>query len=219
VAKDKEIGMLIVKNWERFQHYKDRNPPWIKLHYEIMTSQDWVMLADASKLLAIVCMMIASRNEGRVPNNPHYVKRVAYLDKLPDFKPLIDCGFLEISLADASGCKHMLADARPETETYRTDTDTDTDIIIKKNNIKKPDDISESVWNDFLELRKTKKAKLTETALKGIIKQAELAGWTLEQALSECCERGWASFKAEWLTRSRKGKHDGFDDRKYSDTL
>ena len=51
-----------VKNWERFQHYKDRNPPWIKLHYEIMTSADWVMLADASKLLMMVC----------TPGLPHY---------------------------------------------------------------------------------------------------------------------------------------------------
>jgi len=24
--------MLRVKNWGKFQHYKDRNPPWIKLH-------------------------------------------------------------------------------------------------------------------------------------------------------------------------------------------
>lgn len=112
---------LTIKNWKKFQHYKNRNPPWIKLHYEIMTSPDWVMLADASKLLAVVCMMIASRNEGRVPNDPAYIRRVAYLDSLPNFKPLIDSGFF---IESASRCKRMKADARPETETYRTETDT-----------------------------------------------------------------------------------------------
>jgi len=112
-----------VKNWHRFQHYKDRNPPWIKLHYEIMTSSDWVMLADASKLLAVVCMLIASRNGGKVPADPHYFKRVAYLEGLPDFKPLIDCGFLEIPLADASNSKQEKATARPEAEPYSTETE------------------------------------------------------------------------------------------------
>lgn len=25
-----------VRNWEQFQHYKDRNPPWIKLHFALL---------------------------------------------------------------------------------------------------------------------------------------------------------------------------------------
>ena len=25
-----------VKNWSKFQHYKNRNPPWIRLHVEIL---------------------------------------------------------------------------------------------------------------------------------------------------------------------------------------
>jgi len=118
-----------VKNWRRFQHYKDRNPPWIKLHVEILQSQDWVMLADASKLLAVVCMIIASRNEGMVPNSPAFLKRIAYLDKEPNLKPLIECGFLEKLQADASECKQQIANARPET--YRTETE--------KENIQKKD--------------------------------------------------------------------------------
>ena len=102
-----------VKNWSKYQHYKDRNPPWIKLHYELITSLDWVSLDDASRVLAVGCMLIASRHDGRVPANAAYVQRVAYLNTVPDFKPLIDCGFLE-------GASTMLAtcyqSARPETE-------------------------------------------------------------------------------------------------------
>ena len=109
-----------VKNWRQFQHYSDRNPPWIKLHFAMLSSSDWVMLDDASRVLAIACMLIASRNDGEVPDNPDYIKRVAYLNKTPNFKPLIDCGFLEC----ASGCKQMLATARPETE---TETETETE--------------------------------------------------------------------------------------------
>jgi hypothetical protein len=91
-----------IKNWAQFQHYKDRNPAWIKMHVALLSSEDWVMLDDASRLLAVVCMLIASKHEGRVPNKPDYIKRVAYLDQTPDLAPLISCGFLSEPLADAS---------------------------------------------------------------------------------------------------------------------
>lgn len=114
--------MLYVRNWTRFQHYKDRTPPWIKLHWELLASEDWVMLDDASKLLAVVCMLIASRNEGKVPNNPDYIKRVAYLDKRPNLKPLIECGFLSETLADDSESKQTQAN-----DTTETDTESETE--------------------------------------------------------------------------------------------
>ena len=105
--------MYRVKNWATFQHYRDRNPPWIKLHFSMLSSQDWVTLDDKSRVLAIACMLIASRNEGKIPDDPAYIKRVAYLNTTPDFKSLIQCGFLEVD----SESKHPLADAIPEKET------------------------------------------------------------------------------------------------------
>lgn len=99
-----------VKNWRQFQHYKDRNPPWIKLHFSLLASEDWVSLDDASRVLAVACMLVASRNEGEIDGSDRglaYLQRVAYLNKKPNLKPLIECGFLE----DASGCKQTLADA------------------------------------------------------------------------------------------------------------
>jgi hypothetical protein len=57
-----------------------------------------------------------------------------------------------------------------------------------------PDDLV----RDFLAVRKTKKAALTETAIKGISREAAKAGLTLESAIRLCCERGWASFRADW---------------------
>ncbi len=63
----------------------------------------------------------------------------------------------------------------------------------------RPDDISESVWADFLLIRKSKKSALTETALAGMRTEAEKAGITMDQALAMCCTRGWQSFKADWV--------------------
>lgn len=116
-----------VRNWEEYQHYKDRNPPWIKLHFALLTSEDWVLLDDASRVLAIACLLIASRNDGYVPCKPDYIKRVAYLNQEPDFNPLIECGFLDPD----SGCKQALAGARPEERQSREETEAEEDAKSK----------------------------------------------------------------------------------------
>ncbi len=46
-------------------------------------------------MLAIVCMIIASKDvDGRIPADPKIIQEIGRLKKLPDFKPLIESGFL-----------------------------------------------------------------------------------------------------------------------------
>ena len=66
------------------------------------------------------------------------------------------------------------------------------------NHINTPEGVSESIFKDYLEVRKAKKAKWTETALKGLQREADKAKMTLEQVMQLCCERNWVGFKAEW---------------------
>ncbi|AKG09025.1 hypothetical protein AAX05_01245 [Moraxella bovoculi] len=61
--------------------------------------------------------------------------------------------------------------------------------------------VDSQVAQDFLATRKT---KLTQTALNGIIRQADEAGLTLAQAVEFACEMGWQSFKADWYANSQK---------------
>ena len=69
-----------------------------------------------------------------------------------------------------------------------------------------PIGVSEEIWKDYLALRKSKKASVTVTALKGISREAEKAKLSLQEVLQICCERGWAGFKAEWITESKATK-------------
>ena len=78
----------------------------------------------------------------------------------------------------------------------------------KKNIPATPDGVSDSVWQDFVTLRKSKKAAITETAIKGIMREANSANITLEAALIVCCERGWIGFKAEWMRNTVENKPD-----------
>jgi uncharacterized protein YdaU (DUF1376 family) len=66
--------------------------------------------------------------------------------------------------------------------------------------------VSDQVVKDFTAMRKAKGAPITQTAMKGIRREADLAGLTLENALTITLERGWRSFKAEWVKPEDRGR-------------
>lgn len=79
-----------------------------------------------------------------------------------------------------------------------------------KATVDKPDGVSEQVWNDYLLNRKDKGAKtFTQTALNGLIREADKAGLTIEQAMTVCIERGWVGFNAEWIRQKTIGMNRG----------
>ena len=66
-----------------------------------------------------------------------------------------------------------------------------------------PQDVSPQVWQDWLQLRKTKKASVTETGVKGARAEADKLGWGLERFLVEWCTRGSQGLKAEWVAEKQ----------------
>jgi hypothetical protein len=126
-----------IKNWNDFQHYKDRMPPWIKLHSSLLTSEVWVLGDDASRALVVASMLLASRNEandGTFNGDPDYIKRYAYLNSDPDFKPLIKYGFIEL-LQDAS---NVLANCNTEESREEESRGRKENIPSSGNNPDKP---------------------------------------------------------------------------------
>jgi hypothetical protein len=123
------MGYLKVKNWEEFQHYKDRNPPWIKLHRTLLDDYEFSRLQDASKAHLILIWLFASQKNGVVPDDPAFLKRKLGLEKEPNLKLLIDQGLL-IPEQNAS---NVLADCKQLAPRDREETDTD-----KKNGRKRP---------------------------------------------------------------------------------
>lgn len=89
------MGYFSIPNWTYYQHYKDRNPPWIKLHREILDSDDWIGWSDASRLLAITLMMVASESYGLIKADMAYIKKRLRMDAEVDLEPLVESGFIE----------------------------------------------------------------------------------------------------------------------------
>lgn len=79
---------------------------------------------------------------------------------------------------------------------------------IKNKSLTPPSGVDPDVFQDFVTLRRSKKAPVTATAIKGFEQEAIKAGMTLQQAMEHCCSRGWTGFKAEWLKDKNQTKQD-----------
>lgn len=62
-----------------------------------------------------------------------------------------------------------------------------------------PDDVVEQVWKDWLQLRKGKRAAVTETVISGARAEAAKAGLGFEDFLSIWCRRGSQGLEADWI--------------------
>lgn len=111
---------LRVKNWAEFQHYKDRNPPWIKLHRALLDDYEFSCLQDASKAHLILIWLFASQKDGLVPNNPKFLKMKLGLTQEPNLKWFMDHGLL-IQEQDAS---NVLADSKQNAPLVEESTNT-----------------------------------------------------------------------------------------------
>jgi hypothetical protein len=74
-----------------------------------------------------------------------------------------------------------------------------------------PEGVSSTIFKDYLEVRKAKKAKWTQTALKGLQREADKAKMSLQDVMQLCCERNWVGFKAEWANSQDPVSKQGDD--------
>ena len=187
--------LLQPKNWAVFQHYTDRCPPWIKLHRDLLNNRAYICLPIASKALAPMLWLLASESKDGVFDGSldELVFRLHITPKeyQDGVKPLIDNDFFILVSGVLAERKH---NAIPETE-----GETETETKKKATSVAPPIGVSDSVWQEFKNLRKAKKAPITQRAIDAITSEANKAGWTLEKALEECVVRGWQAFKADWV--------------------
>lgn len=74
------VSFIAVVGWEKFQHYKDRDPPWVKLYRDLLTSESWVLGTDVSRLVQVASVLLAARYSNKIPYRWDLIKKVASLD-------------------------------------------------------------------------------------------------------------------------------------------
>lgn len=86
--------MLTIKNFRTFQHYKDRNPPWIKLYTALLEDYDFLALSDAARSQLMLIWLLASRTDGCVPNDPRWIATAIHATGPVRLERFIEAGFL-----------------------------------------------------------------------------------------------------------------------------
>jgi hypothetical protein len=134
-----------IKDWKRFQHFKDRRPPWIKLYRDLLEDPDWFALdGEASKVL-VMLWLIASEDpdcHGELPDLRKLAFRLRKSEtELNQILTKIDHWIDISSIAD---CQHDTSktissrhqdDIKPISGRYQVDTpeseaDTESDNIV-----------------------------------------------------------------------------------------
>ncbi len=95
--------ILTPKSWNEFQHYKDREPSWIKLHKNLLTNYEFICLPVASKALAPMLWLLASEYKDGIIDAS--LDKIAFRlsmtrgDLADALSPLIESGFFDASEA------------------------------------------------------------------------------------------------------------------------
>lgn len=183
---------LRVKNWTEFQHYKDRNPPWIKLHRALLDDYEFSRLQDASKAHLLLIWLFASQHEGGVPDDPKFLQKKLGLDKEPDLESLVSRGFLIPEQIASTSAEQDASKLVHREETYKATYKASEES--KGRAVALPDWLPSEPWSAWLEVRSKNRAPNTARALRlAITELAKLkaAGQDVTAVLEQSTLRGW----------------------------
>ena len=101
LSEGRRVKMLRVRNFETHQHYKDRNPPWIKLHSSVLADYSFGCLQDASKAHLMLLWVLASKVSNRIPYDLKWITGQLQASGPVDVEELILHGFIEVFTDDS----------------------------------------------------------------------------------------------------------------------
>ncbi len=93
--KDFDMQFYTVRNWNEFQHYGKRNPPWIKLHRALLDDYNFCSLPDDAKAHLMLLWVFASQHNGEIPDDPQFLEKKLSCIGI-NFQRYVDLGFFII---------------------------------------------------------------------------------------------------------------------------
>ena len=115
-----------VKNWGKFQHFKDRRPPWVKLYRDLLDDLEWFELEPVAAKNLVNLWLIASEYDGELPSIEKLAFRLRLkkqevtkvLDSLSHWLEQTDISVISDRYQSDS------TETETETETYQQETET-----------------------------------------------------------------------------------------------
>lgn len=85
---------LSIVDFDSLQHYKNRNPIWIKLYSNLWDNHLFESLADETKAHFIGLCVLASKHDNQIPFDKEWIARKISANKIIDFASLFASGLL-----------------------------------------------------------------------------------------------------------------------------
>jgi len=159
--------VIKINNWSSFQSYKDRKPPWIRLHKSLLDNYEYHSKSANARALLPMLWLLASEDKDPLSGLIRYrYEKISFRLRLPlkDIESAIEElsqinsdneSFIQIIPSCSESVTIQVRNApenvTPETE---TETETETDIISSegdgKSNGFSPDDMVR-LWNEGID--------------------------------------------------------------------
>jgi hypothetical protein len=190
------MNYLTVRKWDEWQSYrKDRQqPPWIKLHRELLRNPEWISLSDTQRGQLVSIWMLAADKNGRIPDDANLIQRMCYMQKAPDLNLLIELGFLDARVTprrrqpDAT----VTPQSRGEEKIDKIQSGADAPLVIMGKVL------DEEHAKAVLAYRSKRKQSNSPLALNRLANQLSRYPKPNEGAAEMMC-RGWSGFDPEWM--------------------
>lgn len=108
-----QAGWLVIVGWEKFQHYRDRDPIWIKNYLDQLDRDEYLDLSLATRGLLQDLRLLTARRRGRVRLDTAKISRALGVRvTLAQLEALRDAGFVAFSASDPASGSVARAPAR-----------------------------------------------------------------------------------------------------------
>ena len=151
-------GEIEIKDWKRFQHYKRRSPPWIRLYRDLVDNTEWRGLSDSAARLLVELWVLASELQpgGRVPHDLTLIAwKTGRRGDDPALAPALDelaaAGFVRLPAGRASA-NASKATRQSQSQNNPTESETPSGASPPVSVVTKPDpaDWMHALWQETL---------------------------------------------------------------------
>ncbi len=116
------MRILRIKNYEKYQTHKTKNPTWIKLYRDLLIDREFLKLDVKCRYLFVCCLIIASETFNRCINDVAYLSQRCFTDvSQDDINRLIRSGLIVASRSTKwrSEKRERREETERETDTHR----------------------------------------------------------------------------------------------------
>lgn len=133
-----------IPKWSDFQQYRDRKPPWIKLHRQLLDNRQWALLSgEAAKMLVEIWLIASESDDGTIAIGTEDLAWRRHRDPAALDAMLVELelhGFVELSVRDNSTAVRPHPSCTDPYElvqkrTSETEVETEVEVEVETENI------------------------------------------------------------------------------------